>query len=311
MSGERHNFERLLQRAHDLEQQRRVAIAIQGKSKQAPEAQKPSVLKRLQLWEGLSFVFLTSIAFTLLTLNEFDWARWWFIAAAAMGTIGLTNQVGPTQLKSRTAFAVMAAILAGMAATKVNTWVTEKEIAHNLEISGKTTVIVQKVAPPPVAKRQEHTHVEFAAPVFLNLGDWPSIGVAPEANLLYRNGGQYIVRNASLRGKLAVGPNSTSVQKALFAEFVRNANFAEGGPSIVPNGIPIYHSFRGPPVASIPDLDSLKAGTTVLYAVGAVRWDDDTGSYETDKCQYFDLNDHNWHFCSARLSDENKLKKRR
>ena len=112
------------------------------------EQPKASALRRLLVWEGIGFVFVVSIAFAMLELDEYNKARWFFIAAAIAAAMELVKIIDAKRGHQRFIIAILASVVAGLSAKGVNNWVTSREITAKSKQKVDTVVIIREQHEP-------------------------------------------------------------------------------------------------------------------------------------------------------------------
>lgn len=86
--------------------------------------QPRSFMKKFISWEGL-FVFLSGVGLTMIGLQQYDKARYFFVAAAIVFVVAFASSVN--QLYPKTVTAILGSLAAGIVVNAVNNWVTGLE----------------------------------------------------------------------------------------------------------------------------------------------------------------------------------------
>jgi hypothetical protein len=145
-----------------------------------------------------------------------------------------------------------------------------------------TEIITVPTKPPP-----QHTHAVFVKDVITDATQPPfARGMQPAMNIGFTNGGDFAIKDGVLRAVVVVIPGSE--MNKIFNRYqskIRLSTAVRGGD--VPGHDPLwrYHTFFGPELTdanvtnlSVPASDQKE----VLCGLGILRWQDDTGEYETD-----------------------------
>ncbi len=188
------------------------------------------------------------------------------------------------------------------------------KIQHNTEKPPTVTVNV----PPStfsIPSVPRHTHVEYF-PVLdasrllglpqlaLNAGDTPTIPIA------FRNSGGFAVKQPTDSVLLTLVPSkrAQSAFRDLRTTFVKSNGPSGSIPTSSSDGE--FHTAVGPKLSDA-DIARLKSGEVYLCGLGAVRWLDETGWYETHFAQCLQAEpDHqslNWHMLREN-NEEQKIK---
>lgn len=114
-----------------------------------------SLLKKVFTLEGL-FFFFTSVGLAMVSLHEYDNARWCFFAAGVVFALAVVSSVD----KRKLVVGFLCAVVVGIAVNGVNDWVTRLEIAEIVK-NGQNDIerITDKVrarAVPPHEEQKNH-----------------------------------------------------------------------------------------------------------------------------------------------------------
>jgi hypothetical protein len=166
--------------------------------------------------------------------------------------------------------------------------------------------------------QNRHTHVDLFPPDLISGFPFRE-GSQPWIRQAYRNGGDYPVVNSSPPlGWLYVEPPTLS-EDDMFNDFQKKVY---GGWRTRPSRIIVgrekaeYMTSTGNPLTK-EQADSVNHGTSRFCALYGVRWEDETGMYETDACYCvspFIVQSPNnfpgWYQCYTGHNDERKLTKK-
>ncbi|MHB8525873.1 MAG: hypothetical protein ACYDD2_06925 [Candidatus Acidiferrales bacterium] len=101
----------------------------------------------------------------------------------------------------------------------------------------------------------------------------------PALNIGFHNAGKVPITGDVLSAALVVVPTE-SVDKA-FQEYQSRITQRASGGTLVPGDPMAFYTVVGEPLKS-NDIPKLEDGTEALCVIGAIRWKDATGTYETD-----------------------------
>ena len=146
---------------------------------------------------------------------------------------------------------------------------------------------------------------QYARPLVLRVGKRLVTDVA------FHRSGDYPVRNPSnIEAKIYFrSPSSMNEVDAMFAEFKGHSQFVPTQSILTESTQGVWRTFFSS-VLSDKDVKGLVRGTLVVYVFAAVRWEDETGHYETRFCQCTQPplvpNNPMWHIID-KYNDEVKL----
>jgi hypothetical protein len=234
------------------------------------------------------------------------------------------SYVSVSEFKTRHAVAF---VLIGVAGIALTVWGGRRSIKAQVALQGEIDAIAQNTKQPPnvnvtvpapvvnIPGASKHTHVEFLSPLdAFNATQVPSIfplheGQKPLIPFAFRNMGDYSVQHPNNAGRVVLMP--TKDLRGFFKKVYKTLVFAGPSGSIVahsPNAS--YNTFVGPELTA-EIMAKLKGQELALCNVGAVRWSDDTGNYETTIFQCLSSESpstggFNWHVAREN-NDEKRL----
>ena len=164
--------------------------------------------------------------------------------------------------------------------------VTNAGIEHIESTTPPTVNVYPQINMPGVPPPKEHTHVTYASPptAYMLLRS-PDLSVSllsgrvPAVPFLFNNSGDFPVLHPSDAALVVFAPINKT-----YTVFKDNRNAlqfnAPGGDIPVHSQESDYHTALGP-VLSDDNIKQIWAGNLCICGVGAVRWSDKTGKYET------------------------------
>lgn len=185
------------------------------------------------------------------------------------------------------------------------------KIQRNTETPPNVTVNVPQ-STVTLPSTPQHTHVEYLDVVAANqlLGiQQPgfNVGDTPKVPMVFRNAGAFAVRGPA-DGGLVTLVATKKIQSVFRDSRNKFLNAGPGGSLPAGSSSGLFHTFLGPKL-SAEDVKELMLGELSLCGVGAVKWLDDTGTYETyfGECLIAEPNHQsaNWH-----LLKENNVEKK-
>lgn len=183
-------------------------------------------------------------------------------------------------------------------------------IQHNTEKPQPPPVV--NVLPPTPTPR--HTAIAWD---LINAEPQPrpilpfTTGQAVEINMGFINAGEFAVISTKERAAVLVVPFDNELSNAYRAHIreILRTQPRSGGTLLPHQPIHTYFTFTGPKLSD-QDVADLNSGVKMLCGIGAVTWNDSTGTYRTtfNQCCIHEPNDaFNWH-SGVEVNHEEKIK---
>jgi hypothetical protein len=146
---------------------------------------------------------------------------------------------------------------------------------------------IVNVTVPPFPSKPEHTHATFLEPMEV-AGGRPIMPFTENevVNLSagYRNSGDYSLRNTLLGAVIKTAPIA-QIDKSVFKDYEHEIKLNSQGGTVEPHTNTFdYHTYHSAPLTK-EEVDNLNAVKSGLCVIGKVRWEDDTGKYQTNFCR--------------------------
>lgn len=176
---------------------------------------------------------------------------------------------------------------------------------------------VNVTVPAPIVNLSgsRHTHVEYLSPMeAFGYTHLPNVlplhpGQIPTIPFMFKNAGDYAVLRPQDSGLVVLLPFKSSDKQ--YDKLYKKLQFMVPGGNIpARSGNAAYHTVLGPEL-NATNMEQLRKQELSLCNVGAVRWSDETGRYETRIFQCLSSEDpvqggYNWH-TGPQNNEEKKL----
>jgi len=255
----------------------------------------PSKLRCSRMWSDITIVAAIALCQLFVTV----YAVWVSVTDHKLKIAFIIGVVGAIGV----VLTVYAAIRAG--STQKSLQAQLDRIQHNTEQPQPPPVVNfnPQITVPPTPSPKQHTHVEYEPQVVTAGHGFPDLTMhlqpqlAPTVVFAFRNSGDFTVQRPSDAGLVLLVPNERA--NSVFKDHQKQLRFYGPGGSLTAHSVTGgYHTGQGVPLTA-DDVVKIKAGILALCGIGAIRWSDSTGKYETRFAQCLQSEpDHtglNWH----------------
>jgi hypothetical protein len=144
------------------------------------------------------------------------------------------------------------------------------------------------LVPWPHPALEKHTSVEIVPPEILPVEPFVPFHVDEivKLNMRFHKVGKYPVRNSTFDARIFVRHPSSMTEGQMFSDFKKAADFEPQENMLFSSDMWRWHTYYSDKLTQ-DDVNGLTDATgkdRLLCMVGAVRWEDETGLYETDLC---------------------------
>lgn len=142
--------------------------------------------------------------------------------------------------------------------------------------------------PWPHPALEKHTSVEIFPPQILPVEPYVPFheDETVKLDMKFHNAGKYPVRNSTMDARIYVRHPDSMTEGQMFSDFKKSANFEPVENMLFSPNMIQYRTFYSQKLTQddVKGLTDEQGNVRRLCMVGAVRWEDETGPYETDMC---------------------------